>query len=250
MLLSTFKTCLLALLLAIVLVSCVPAKVWHQDGADDVQRTAALNQCTELAQVDAEPVVLIGLPDFFGAYLNLRTSSLNDITKYYRDLDLKLFERLSEAFIDEVKRIKTANPEEEVDLSLPASLEFAKRLERVMHGQRIYTVSSLNRDGFNQVGFNQVGIVWGLERTLENLMINSTSLVDDPNNLVRPNWNYGNVRQDIERALNSYRNSLNDDIVSKNNQRIEAYNEEIHNQTSQCMLANGWQRVSVEEIQN
>jgi len=183
---------------------------------------------------------LIALPDYFGAYLNLYTSEVNDLTRYYRDLDIDLFERLSEAFIDEVDRIKAANPEGEIELSVLSYREFVRRLERLMYGQTIYRAS----------GLNQIDIVWGLENALENLMVNSTSLVDDPNNLVRTNWNYGNVRSEIEGALKSYRNNLNDTIVSKNNQRLASYRQEIFNQTSNCMLANGWQRLSVEEIVN
>jgi len=110
----------------------------------------------------------------------------------------------------------------------------------LMYGQTTYRAS----------GLNGIDIVWGLERTLENLMLNATNLVDDPNNLVRPNWNYDNVRSEIEGALKSYRNDLNDNIVSKNNKRLVSYREDVFNQTSKCMLANGWQRLSVEEIVN
>lgn len=238
--LSITKTSLIALLLAIVLVSCLPAKVWYQEGADELQRDAALTQCTHVAKSETAPVELIALPNYFGAYLNLYTNQVNDLTRYYRDLDVDLFERLSEAFIDEVDRIKAANPEAEIELSVLSYREFVRRLERLMYGQTIYRAS----------GFSGIDIVWGLERTLENLMINSTKLVDDPNNLVRPNWNYGNVRSDIESALNSYRNRLNNNIVSENNLRLVGYRQEIFDQTSKCMLANGWQRLSVEEIQN
>ncbi len=238
--LSISKTSLIALLLGIVLVSCVPAKVWHQEGADVVQREAAVTQCSQAAQADVTPIELIALPDYFGAYLNLYTNEVNDLTKYYRALDINLFERLSEAFIDEVDRIDAANPEAEIELSVLGYRELVRRLERLLYGQTIYTAS----------GLNQVGIVWGLESNLESLFIKATNLVTDPNNLVRPNWNYGNVRSDIEGALNSYRNDLNNDIVSKNNQRLASYRQAILNQTSKCMLANGWQRVSVEELAN
>jgi len=199
-----------------------------------------LLSCTLLAEAEVAPAELIALPDYFGAYLNLFTNQVNDTTRFYRDLDIDLFERLSEAFIDEVDRIKAANPEGKIELSVLSYREFVRRLERLMYGQTMYRTS----------GLSGIDIVWGLERNLENLMISATNLVNDPNNLVRPNWNYGNVRSDIESALNSYRNSLNDNIVDENRKRLVGYQNEILNQRTQCMLANGWQRVSVEEIQN